>query len=100
MTDRLTDEHVRHVARLARLSIDEDRIEQHREELSSILEHLARVGQVDVSEAEPMAHPGDFTNRLAEDEIAASMPVERLLAVAPAVEDRFLAVPKVLGDES
>jgi aspartyl/glutamyl-tRNA(Asn/Gln) amidotransferase C subunit len=45
-----------------------------------------------------MAHPLRIVNRLDNDEPKAPMPVAELLKNAPAVEDRFLAVPKVLGD--
>jgi aspartyl/glutamyl-tRNA(Asn/Gln) amidotransferase C subunit len=45
-----------------------------------------------------MTHPMKIVNRLGADEPKACMPVEELLKNAPAVEDRYLAVPKVLGD--
>ena len=65
-----------------------------------MLEHIAKLNEVDVAGVEPMAHPSDVTNRLDEDVVGESMPVEQLLAIAPAVEGQFLAVPKVLGEET
>ncbi len=98
MPEPLSLDEVRHVARLARLRLSPAQLEQSRSQLSSILDHIAKLNELDVEGVEPMAHPGDLTNRLAPDEVADPLPVEQLLAMAPAVSGRFLAVPKVLGD--
>lgn len=97
--DSLTTDAVAHVARLARLELSPDRIESFRRQLAGVLEHVARIRAVNVDGVEPMAYPFETTNRLAEDEIAPSMPLEDLLMNAPATEGRFLAVPRVLADD-
>ncbi|MHC5114252.1 MAG: Asp-tRNA(Asn)/Glu-tRNA(Gln) amidotransferase subunit GatC [Planctomycetota bacterium] len=99
MADQLSLDEVRHIARLARLAIDDARLEQYRTQLTSILDHIRMLSELDVSAVEPMSHPHELTNRLAEDVVAEPMPLEDLLRNAPAVEDRYLAVPKVLGDD-
>ena len=99
MPEPLSLSEVRHVAKLARLRLSDERLEEYRSQLSSILEHIAMLEELDVTGVEPMAHPRDITNRLAEDVVGEPMPLEALLANAPAVKDRFLAVPKVLDDE-
>ena len=95
----LSSQQVAHVAKLARLDLSAERIETFRPQLSAVLGHIAMLDKVDTAGVEPMAHPFDAANRLAEDTPAESMPVEDLLMNAPAVEGRFLAVPKVLADE-
>lgn len=101
MSDRepLTLEEVRHVAKLARLRLGDSQLETYRAQLGSILDYIAKLNELDVAGVEPMAHPMDLVNRLDEDEVLPSMPTEDLLRNAPAVEDRYLAVPKVLADE-
>ena len=94
----LSIDEVRHVAKLARLRLDDEQLARYRSQLASVLEHIAKLNELDVEGVEPMAHPSDITNRLAEDEVTPPMPVETLLANAPATEDHFLAVPKVLDD--
>ena len=89
--EALTDADIRKIAKLSRLSLPDS-------QLSSILGHIAQLQAVPVEGVEPMAHPLRIVNRLDEDEPKASMPIEELLKNAPAVEGRFLAVPKVLGD--
>jgi aspartyl-tRNA(Asn)/glutamyl-tRNA(Gln) amidotransferase subunit C len=102
MADSLSLDQVRHVSRLARLHLTDDQLEHFRGQLSSVLEHVAKIGELDVTDVEPMAHPTDIANRLDED-VASSqrvLTIEQLQAIAPpgAMEDRFLAVPKVLDD--
>ena len=96
MTERLTVEQVRHVAKLARLRLSDPQIELYREQLSTVLGYVAKISELDVTGVEPMAHPTEVTNRLDADEPGRAMNIENLLALAPQVEDRFIAVPKVL----
>lgn len=99
MTDgSLSTETVAHVAKLARLALPPERIDTYRKQLAGVLTHVAKLNAIDVTGVEPMAYPFESSNRLAEDEIAPSMPIEELLMNAPAVEGRYLAVPKVLAD--
>ena len=91
---------VRHVAKLARLRLTDDQVERYQGQLESILGHISKLNAVDVGDVEPMAHPMPLNNRLAEDVPVRSMPIEALLGNAPAVEGRYLAVPKVLGEGS
>jgi aspartyl-tRNA(Asn)/glutamyl-tRNA(Gln) amidotransferase subunit C len=99
MTDRLSLDEVRHVAKLARLRLTDEQLQQYRGQLSTILDHIAKLEALDVEGVEPMAHPGDLTNRLDADEVGAMLDLEQVLSIAPATESQFLAVPKVLTDE-
>ena len=98
MAEALTDADIRKIAKLSRLSIADSQVPAVRTQLSSILGHIAQLQAVPVEGVEPMAHPLRIVNRLDNDEPKATLPVEEFLKNAPAVEDRFLAVPKVLGD--
>lgn len=98
--DALTAAQVAHVARLARLDIDHAAAERYRGQLAAVLGHIAKLDAVDIHGAEPMAHPFESSNRLADDVPAGGMPLEDLMRNAPAAEGRFLAVPKVLAEES
>lgn len=96
--DPLGPKAVRHIAKLSRLSLAEEEIERYRGQLGSILGHISKLDAVDVTEIEPMAHPLPLVNRLGEDVEGPTLPLEALLRNAPAVEGRYLAVPKVLAD--
>jgi aspartyl-tRNA(Asn)/glutamyl-tRNA(Gln) amidotransferase subunit C len=94
----LSLEEVAHVAKLARLQLNAQQLEQYRVQLSSVLTHIAKLKELDVTNVEPLAHPTELVNRLDDDEVLSSMPIEQVLMNAPAVEDRYLAVPKVLDE--
>jgi aspartyl-tRNA(Asn)/glutamyl-tRNA(Gln) amidotransferase subunit C len=91
----ITREDVLHVARLARLELVGDEVEQMREQLSAILEAVGKVAELDLEGVEPTAHPLDLVNVLAEDEPRPSLPREEALANAPDPEDGFFGVPAV-----
>lgn len=94
----LTIEQVRHVAKLARLRLGEAQLELYREQLGSILQYVRKLQELDVTGVEPIAHPTDAANRLDPDLESSPMTLEALIANAPASADRYLAVPKVLGE--
>ena len=89
----ISRDEVLHVARLARLELTEEEVERFTEQLSAILEAVAKVSELDLSDVEPTAHPLDVVNVLAEDEPRPSLPVEDALANAPGRHDGFFKVP-------
>jgi aspartyl-tRNA(Asn)/glutamyl-tRNA(Gln) amidotransferase subunit C len=89
----ITRDEVLHVARLARLELTEDEVARFTEQLSAILEAVAKVSELDLSDVEPTAHPLDVVNVWAEDEPRPSIPVEDALTNAPEREAGFFKVP-------
>jgi len=96
----LSADEVRHVAKLAQLHLAEAQVEQFRTQLSSILDHVATLSELDVGDVTPMFHATDHTGHAAEDVPQPSMPVEAILELAPHVEGTYLAVPKVLAEDA
>lgn len=84
---------VEHVARLARLDLREEEIEQLTRELGAILDAVSKVAELDLSDVPPTSHPLDLVNAWAEDEPHASLAVDAALANAPAREDDLFRVP-------
>jgi aspartyl-tRNA(Asn)/glutamyl-tRNA(Gln) amidotransferase subunit C len=97
-SEALTDADILKIARLSRLDLPESKVGAVRTQLSSILGHIAKLQALPTEGVEPMTHPMKIVNRLGADEPKACMPVEELLKNALAVEGRYLAVPKVLGE--
>jgi aspartyl-tRNA(Asn)/glutamyl-tRNA(Gln) amidotransferase subunit C len=95
----ISPDQVRHVAKLARLALDEPQLERIGAQLESILGYVAHIGEVDVSRVEPMAHALPLVNVLRDDVIGPSLPLEKVLQNAPETDGRFFKVPKVIGGE-
>jgi aspartyl-tRNA(Asn)/glutamyl-tRNA(Gln) amidotransferase subunit C len=84
---------VLHVARLARLHLSEDEIEPMGRELSAVLDHVAKIGELDLDGVPPTSHVLEVTGRLREDVPRSSLPREAVLAQAPAVSGDGFLVP-------
>jgi aspartyl-tRNA(Asn)/glutamyl-tRNA(Gln) amidotransferase subunit C len=86
-------EQVLHVARLARLRLSEAEVEQMTGELSSILGHVDRIGELDLDQVEPTSHVVELENVLRPDEPRPSWPRERVLDSAPDPVEGAFRVP-------
>jgi aspartyl-tRNA(Asn)/glutamyl-tRNA(Gln) amidotransferase subunit C len=84
---------VLHVARLARLELSEAEIERMAAELSSILEHVERISELDLEGVEPTTHVVELENALRADEPRPSLPREQVLEPAPDPADGAFRVP-------
>ena len=91
----LTLDEVRHVARLARLRLNDEELAEMQQQLSEILDYFAMLQEVDVSEVPPTAQVTDVVNVVRPDEVRPSMPVEEVLAGAPQREGDFFKVKPV-----
>jgi aspartyl-tRNA(Asn)/glutamyl-tRNA(Gln) amidotransferase subunit C len=94
----LTTADVEHVARLARLGLSDDETERMREQLSSILEHIAVLQEIDLDRIPPTAQVNALENVLRDDDVSPSLSQETVLAIAPRSRDGFLEVRAVMGD--
>jgi aspartyl-tRNA(Asn)/glutamyl-tRNA(Gln) amidotransferase subunit C len=90
MIDR---EQVLHVARLARLRLTDDEVERMSSELSTILDHIEKISELDLDSVEPTSHVVEVENVLRADEPRESWPRERILDPAPDPADGGFRVP-------
>lgn len=97
---KLTDDEVRHVAKLSRLRLGDAEIHAYAEQLSNVLAYVSKLSELDVDGVEPMAHGADVTNVMREDVPETGLSVDIALHNAPDQWPPFFKVPKVLGDGS
>jgi aspartyl-tRNA(Asn)/glutamyl-tRNA(Gln) amidotransferase subunit C len=90
MIDR---EQVLHVARLARLRLGDDEVERMESELGGILDHIEKIGELDLDGVAPTTHVVDVAGALRADEPRPSLLREVALGSAPAVADDGFLVP-------
>jgi aspartyl-tRNA(Asn)/glutamyl-tRNA(Gln) amidotransferase subunit C len=88
-----------HVARLARLSLNDEERERLRAQLGVILEHAAKVREVAVEDVPPTASAVPQVNVLRSDEPEPSLSRELVLSNAPESEDGRFRVPRVVEME-
>ena len=81
------------MARLARLALSEEEVEPMARELSAVLDHIARIGELDLDDVAPTSHVVEVTGALRPDEPRPSLAREVVLNQAPAVSDGGFLVP-------
>ena len=84
---------VLHVARLARLELSEAEVERMSRELSAVLDHIEKIGELDLAGVAPTSHVVDLVNALRADAPRPSFTVEQALAPAPDPRDHGFGVP-------
>ena len=91
----ITNEDVKHVAKLARLELSEEETEKYAKQLGDILKYVEQMNEVDTTGVEPMPHPIPVTNVMRDDVVKYEQTKEELMMNAPLKEDGFFRVPKI-----
>jgi len=92
----LTEEQVRKVAHLARLSLSDEEIPEHAKNLSKILNFVEQMNEVDTKGIKPMSHSQDISQPIREDKVTEPNEREKMQTIAPHVEAGLYLVPKVI----
>ncbi len=93
---KISLEQVRHVAELARLQLSSAEEARLQHELSDILAYVDKLNELDTTQVEPTAQVGESGQPMREDEVTNREATEDILANAPAREDGFFRVPKII----
>ena len=94
---KITKEEVIHVAKLARLDVDEALIDKFAQQIGTILEYVDQLNQVDTEGIALTSHAISLTNAFREDNVQDAFAKDAALANAPEKEDGSFVVPKVIG---
>ncbi len=92
----LSEQQVRVIAELARLTVPREAQQDLVQELSAILDFVEQMNAVDTEGVVPMAHPLDVPQRLRPDVVTEHVDREKYQALAPAVANGLYLVPKVI----
>ncbi len=87
---------VRHVAKLARITLTDDEASIFEGQLNEVMAHIEKLSELDVENIEPTAHATPTNNQVRPDTPSPSLPPNGLLQNAPDQKDNQLRVPKVL----
>ena len=87
---------VRRIAHLARIAVADNEIEHLRGEINNMLAFVEQLNEVNVDGVEPTASVEDMKLKMRDDVVNDGGDVRRVLANAPATDDGFFQVPKVV----
>jgi len=87
---------VRRIARLARIKVTDAEAKALEKELSGILDWVKQLDEVDTSGVEPLTAVVSTSLKMREDRVTDGGIADAVVANAPAREDHFFVVPKVV----
>lgn len=96
-SSRLSRERVAAIAALAHLELDVAELDLFARQLTDILAYAEDIQQVDTSGVPPTAGVGAGRDADRADQVAASLPLDDVLANAPESSPPFFRVPRVIG---
>lgn len=94
----LSRKEVEDVASLSRIHLKSDEIERHTKNLTAILDYIAKLKKLDVSNVKPTSHVLPIKNIFREDTIRPSLAQEETLKGSPAQQNGFFKVPQVIEE--
>jgi aspartyl-tRNA(Asn)/glutamyl-tRNA(Gln) amidotransferase subunit C len=92
----ITAKDVEHVAKLARLELNETEKDQFTEQLNAILKYAEQLQQLNTDDVPPTSHAMPLVNVMRQDEAKPSLPLEKVMLNAPDEEEGQFKVPAVL----
>ena len=93
MVDKET---VRKVAKLARIQLSEEELEEQTKNFQTILEMMGALAEIDTEGVEPLASMVEASNVMRPDTVRPSMPPAQILANAPDEAEQMFRVPKIV----
>lgn len=96
----LSSDDVRHVANLARLALDDDQLEQLRDQLERILGYAEQVGEVARDDVPPTSHAYELSNVWRDDEPRPSLDPDAAVSTGPVIEDGRFRVPRIIDEDA
>jgi aspartyl-tRNA(Asn)/glutamyl-tRNA(Gln) amidotransferase subunit C len=91
----ITIEEVEHVAKLARLELDETEKSRLTKQLGDILDYFNQLKEVNTENVDPMTQPVPKTNVMREDNTSSVCNRDKIMANAPLEEDGYFKVPRI-----
>ena len=95
----LSRHEVAHLARLSRLALSDEELDEYGRQLDVILGAVARVGEVAAADVPPTTHAVPVVNVFRPDELRPGLTAEEALSGAPAAEDGKFRVPRILEED-
>jgi len=96
----ISREEVKHIADLARLGLEEKELEEYQKKISSILDYIEKLKEVDVSGVDPSSHVLDVKNAMREDierENCSEETRKKLLSLAPETKEGYIKVKPIFN---
>ncbi len=92
----ISQDEVKYIAGLARLTLTDEEINLYAQQLNDILGYIDQLNELDVDNVEPMSHVLDIINVMREDKHLPSLTRKEVMANAPDHDNIHFKVPRVI----
>ncbi|WP_456325413.1 Asp-tRNA(Asn)/Glu-tRNA(Gln) amidotransferase subunit GatC [Desulfonauticus submarinus] len=92
----LSKDQVKQIATLAKLKLPKEKEELYQQQLTKILDYMNKLNELDTTNIEPLYSPCPNTSILREDMVQKNIQRKDILQNAPATDDEFFIVPKII----
>ena len=98
MSDKLTREEVLHVARLARIELNEEEIEKYQVQLKTLFNEVDKIKNVELKSDNKLIAPVMHTTKLREDVAGSMLEPEEIMKNVPVSNGNFVEVPVMINE--
>ena len=89
-------ETVKHISKLSRISVDDEKAKKLSNDLNSIFSFIEKLNELDTSKIKPLTSIAETTLNLRKDEIRSDNIRDQILKNSPKNNEDFFVVPKVI----
>ena len=90
---------ITHLAHLSRLNVAPEKMDKLVQDMQDLVIFVEKLNELDTTGTDPLMHMGDAVNILRNDEVSGSISRGEALKNAPASDDVFFMVPKVINKQ-
>ena len=87
---------IKHISKLSRISVDEQRAEKLASDLNSIFEFIEKLNELKTENIEPLTSVAETTLKLRSDEVKSKNIREEIIKNSPQDNEDYFVVPKVI----
>ena len=87
---------IKHISKLSRISVDEQKVEKLAGDLNSIFEFIEKLNELKTENVEPLTSVAETTLKFRSDEIKSENIREQIIKNSPEDNEDFFVVPKVV----
>ena len=98
--NKISEQEVRKIAELSRLSLSSDELKKRTEDMNNILNYMDTLNEIDTDNVEELYNVNDMSNPLRDDTFEQSLEKKDVLKNSPSSNDDYIEVPLIVKKES
>ena len=98
--NKISEQEVRKIAELSRLSLSSDELKKRTEDMNNILNYMDTLNEIDTDNVEELYNVNDMNNPLRDDTFEQSLEKKDVLKNSPSSNDDYIEVPLTVKKES